>query len=69
LMRNSNPAIIPRNHRVEDALEAAVKQGDYRVMERLLDVLSRPFAHSPEQNDYCSLPAVSTRPYRTYCGT
>jgi uncharacterized protein YdiU (UPF0061 family) len=69
LMRNSNPALIPRNHRVEAALEAAVKQGDYSVMERLLDVLSSPYAHSPEQVDYSTLPAQSTRPYRTFCGT
>ena len=69
LMRNSNPAVIPRNHRVEEALEAAVKQGDYSVMERLLDVLSSPYAHSPEQADYSTLPAQSTRPYRTFCGT
>ncbi|WP_424765831.1 protein adenylyltransferase SelO [Paenibacillus sp. sgz302251] len=69
LMRKSNPALIPRNHLVEDALEAAVKQGDYSVMERLLDVLSSPYAHSPEQADYSTLPALSTRPYRTFCGT
>ncbi|OKL38047.1 protein adenylyltransferase SelO [Domibacillus mangrovi] len=69
LMLNSNPAVIPRNHRVEAALEAAVKQGDYSVMERLLDVLSSPYAHSPEQADYSMLPAQSTRPYRTFCGT
>jgi serine/tyrosine/threonine adenylyltransferase len=69
LMRNSNPALIPRNYRVEAALEAAVKQGDYSVMERLLDVLSTPYAHSPEQADYCTLPGPSTRPYRTFCGT
>ncbi|NDI35024.1 protein adenylyltransferase SelO [Chengkuizengella sediminis] len=69
LMRNSNPAIIPRNHRVEAALEAAVKQGDYSVMEQLLHVLSSPYAHSSEQADYCTLPEQSTRPYRTFCGT
>jgi uncharacterized protein YdiU (UPF0061 family) len=69
LMRSSNPALIPRNHRVEDALEAAVKQGDYSVMERLLKVLSNPYEHSPEQADYSTLPAQSTRPYRTFCGT
>ncbi|GIM30272.1 UPF0061 protein [Clostridium polyendosporum] len=69
LMRNSNPAIIPRNHRVEEALEAAVKEEDYSVMERLLDVLSRPYAHSPEQADYSTLPAPSTCRYRTFCGT
>jgi serine/tyrosine/threonine adenylyltransferase len=69
LMRNSNPALIPRNHRVEAALEAAVKQGDYSVMERLLDALSNPYAHSPEQADYSALPELSTCSYRTFCGT
>ncbi|MFC3344681.1 protein adenylyltransferase SelO [Paenibacillus abyssi] len=69
LMRSSNPALIPRNHRVEEALEAAVKQGDYSVMERLLDVLSSPYAHSPEQVDYSTSPSPSDRPYRTFCGT
>jgi uncharacterized protein YdiU (UPF0061 family) len=69
LMRNSNPALIPRNHRVEDAIEAAVNNGDYNVMERLLDVLSNPYAHSPEQAEYSTLPALSTIPYRTFCGT
>lgn len=69
LMRSSNPAVIPRNHRVEEALEAAVKHGDYRVMERLLQVLSNPFAHTVEQSEYSVLPAGTGRPYRTYCGT
>ncbi|MDR0267814.1 protein adenylyltransferase SelO family protein [Paenibacillus sp.] len=68
LMRSSNPAVIPRNHRVEEALEAASEQGDYSVMERLLAVLSNPYAYTAEQNEYCTLPS-STKPYRTYCGT
>lgn len=69
LMRNSNPAVIPRNHRVEAALESAEKQGDYSVMEELLDVLSSPYAHTPKQADYSTLPPESARPYRTFCGT
>ncbi|WP_066391197.1 protein adenylyltransferase SelO [Neobacillus mesonae] len=69
LMKNSNPAVIPRNHRVEEALEAAVNQEDYGVMERLLNVLSNPYAHTPEQADYCTLPAPTNPPYRTFCGT
>ncbi|MFB5197200.1 YdiU family protein [Neobacillus sp. KR4-4] len=69
LMRNSNPAVIPRNHRVEAALDAAVDQEDYSVMEKLLDVLSTPYEHSSEQDEYCKLPAQSNQPYRTYCGT
>lgn len=68
LMRKSNPAIIPRNHRVEEALDAAVN-GDYSVMEKLLEVLSNPFAHSAEQTEYCKPAAPSKIPYRTYCGT
>jgi len=69
LMRSSNPAIIPRNHRVEEALEAAVQQEDYSVMERLLGVLSNPYAYSLEQIDYATLPEECSGPYRTFCGT
>ncbi|UFJ40357.1 YdiU family protein [Brevibacillus humidisoli] len=69
LMKNSNPALIPRNHRVEEALEAAVEEGDYSVMEQLLDVLASPCAHSPEQAEYAILPPLSDQPYRTFCGT
>lgn len=69
LMRKSNPAVIPRNHRVEEALEAAVEHGDYSVMERFLNVLSNPYAHSKEQEEYAAPPEPSSCPYRTYCGT
>jgi len=69
LMKNSNPSIIPRNHRVEEALEAAVKQGDYSVLERLLDALSNPYDYSIKQADYSTPPEPSDRPYRTFCGT
>ncbi|WP_138416644.1 protein adenylyltransferase SelO [Aquibacillus sediminis] len=69
LMRNSNPAVIPRNHRVEEALEAAVENDDYSVLKQLLDVLSRPYAHSADQREYCSPPPATDVPYRTYCGT
>jgi len=69
LMKNSNPAVIPRNHRVEEALEAAEKQGDYSVMERLLDVISNPYEYSKEQADYATLPEKSDCSYRTFCGT
>ncbi|MZP29987.1 YdiU family protein [Heliobacterium undosum] len=69
LMKKSNPAVIPRNHRVEEALEAAVKEENYSVMERLLDSLSKPYAHAPEQAEYAAPPAPSCGPYRTFCGT
>ncbi|WP_308640043.1 protein adenylyltransferase SelO [Paenibacillus silvisoli] len=69
LMKSSNPAIIPRNHRVEAALEAAASQQDYSVTEKLVAVLSNPFAYTPEQEEYTDLPEPSSCRYRTYCGT
>jgi uncharacterized protein YdiU (UPF0061 family) len=69
LMRRSNPAVIPRNHRVEEALEAAVQRGDFNVMLRLLDVLAKPYEYTAEQAEYSTLPEPANRPYRTYCGT
>ncbi|MBU8906043.1 protein adenylyltransferase SelO [Desertibacillus haloalkaliphilus] len=69
LMRKHNPVVIPRNHRVEEALDAAVENGDYSVMKRLLAVLSSPFAYTEDQEEYCTPPEPSDRPYRTYCGT
>ncbi len=69
LMRTTNSAIIPRNHQVEAALEAAVKQGDFSRMNRFLDVLSNPYAHSQKQAEYATPPEPSTCQYRTFCGT
>jgi len=69
LMRNSNPAIIPRNHRVEEALEAAVEHDDYTVMTQLLEALSSPYEHSAKQAVYATLPDKECGPYRTFCGT
>ena len=68
-MHTHNPAVIPRNHRVEEALAAAVERSDYAVMEKLLEYLSKPFQDPPEQAGY-HLPAPpSAQPYRTFCGT
>ncbi|WP_195575181.1 protein adenylyltransferase SelO [Paenibacillus sp. 1001270B_150601_E10] len=69
LMMNSNPAIIPRNHRVEEALDAAVTREDYSIMKKLLNVLSRPYAYAPEQDEYTALPPQCDAPYQTFCGT
>jgi uncharacterized protein YdiU (UPF0061 family) len=69
LMRNSNPFVIPRNHRVEEALNAAVNNGDYSVMERLMDVLSKPYAYTDDQLEYTKLPNEKNKCYKTYCGT
>lgn len=68
LMKESNPYVIPRNHRVEEAIKAADK-GDLSVMIKLIDVLSRPYDYSNNQDDYTMLPKPSSCPYKTYCGT
>jgi len=68
LMKKNNPAIIPRNHRVEEAL-AAAEAGDNSVMEKLLHVLSHPYAYSSEQEEYTILPNISACRYQTFCGT
>lgn len=68
-MMKNNPAVIPRNHRVEEALTAAEKQGDYSVMGRLLHVLSDPYAYSEAQEAYKEPGKADSQPYRTYCGT
>lgn len=69
LMRSSNPALIPRNHQVEAALQKAVEEEDYSLFEELLRVLAQPYAHLPEQQEYNTLPEPSSCPYRTFCGT
>ncbi len=69
LMTHNNPAVIPRNHRVEEALKAAEEYGDYSVMQKLLSVLSNPYSYTPEQELYTTLPVPSSCPYRTFCGT
>lgn len=69
LMRNNNPALIPRNHRVEAALEAATNREDYSLTKQLLAVLAEPYAHSSAQNEYVAPPPPSACGYRTFCGT
>jgi uncharacterized protein YdiU (UPF0061 family) len=69
LMRSHNPAVIPRNHRVEEALEAVVERADFTVMEKLLGFLSQPYQDPPEQAGYHMPPPPSAQPYRTFCGT
>jgi uncharacterized protein YdiU (UPF0061 family) len=68
LMKRHNPAIIPRNHHVEEALNAAEK-GDLNVMNKLLDVLSNPYGYTTEQEEYSKLPVVTSCCYQTFCGT
>ncbi|WP_206170949.1 protein adenylyltransferase SelO [Phragmitibacter flavus] len=69
LIKASNPAFIPRNHRVEEALEAAVAREDLSVMERLLEVLEKPYEDSAEHAEYRSPGGTEAEGYQTFCGT
>ncbi len=67
-MRLVNPAVIPRNHRVEEALAAAEDHGDLSVLHRLLEVLATPNEVDVSSRKYQELPSDNGS-YRTFCGT
>lgn len=67
LMRHHNPAVIPRNHKVEEALSAAA-DGDLRPVTRLVEVLARPYDHDADVPEF-STPGDRDPGYRTFCGT
>ncbi len=67
-MRRHNPAVIPRNHLVEEALQAATTRRDFSLVERLLDVLATPYDHDRNLPEF-SMPGEDDRAYRTFCGT
>ena len=69
-MRNVNPRVIARNHRVEEALAAASADGDIGPFDRLLAALRRPFDDHPDDAPYAEpAPAEVTAAYQTFCGT
>jgi uncharacterized protein YdiU (UPF0061 family) len=67
-MRRVNPVVIPRNHRVEEALSAA-ESGDFGPLHRLLAVLRDPFVETTENERYRGGPPAGCAAYRTFCGT
>jgi len=67
-MRAVNPAFIPRNHRVEAVIQAAVNN-DYAPFEELLTVLSKPYEDQPEFAAYAEPPLPEQRVTQTFCGT
>jgi serine/tyrosine/threonine adenylyltransferase len=66
LMKKSNPIIIPRNHKVEEALKAA-NEDDLKVMNRLLSNLDNPYGEQKDIEDYQS--PSGDYSYQTFCGT
>jgi uncharacterized protein YdiU (UPF0061 family) len=68
LMRANNPAVVPRNHLVEEALIAATETGQLLPFHRLLEVLTHPF-DAPTDPTFSQPAAPTSHPYRTFCGT
>ena len=68
LMRSVNPLIIPRNHKVEEALEAAINN-DLTQLKKLIKILENPYHDQKNIIDYQSSPSLSGQKYQTFCGT
>ena len=67
LMRSANPIVIPRNHKVEEALEAAEKN-NFKPITRLVEILKDPYSQQKNIIDY-QIPSKSDKKYQTFCGT
>ena len=68
-MRLANPAVIPRNHRVEAMISAAVQRRDFAPFEEFARVLARPFEDPAGFSEYASPPREEERVLQTVCGT
>jgi protein adenylyltransferase len=68
-MHRVNPAFIPRNHRVEAVIQAAMNDDNYAPFEELLTVLSKPFEDQPGFAAYAEPPEADQRVTQTFCGT
>src|SRR5258707_698840 len=68
-MRRVNPAVIARNHRVEQALRAAVEREDFAPFSELLAVLSRPYEEQGAYLAYAAPAQAGERILQTFCGT
>ena len=67
IMKKNNPLVIPRNHKVEEALEAAEKN-DLKPITQLLEILKDPYTQKEDTLNY-QIPSRSDEKYQTFCGT
>ena len=69
IMLATNPAYIPRNHRVEAVIAAAQERGDFAPFEELLEVLAAPFDERTQFASYANPPRPDEVVLQTFCGT
>ena len=67
LMRSFNPLVIPRNHKVEEALDEANKD-NLEPVNKLLKILKEPYSEKNDNLDF-QIPDISRKDYKTFCGT
>ncbi len=68
-MRRANPAVIARNHRVEQAIDAAMEDEDFQPFRRLCRALAKPLDLDPQDHELQIPPLPEERVTQTFCGT
>ena len=68
LMKSVNPLVIPRNHKVEEALEAA-NNGNITPMKNLIKILEKPYTNHNNISQYQFYNSSKGEKYQTFCGT
>ena len=68
VMRRANPVLIPRNHRVEEAIQAGYA-GDFGPFHRLVEAWAEPYAEREEYADLEQAPREEEKVRQTFCGT
>jgi len=68
LMNSSNPMVIPRNHKIEEALTLAT-HGDLNVFNKLIEILKNPYLVNESDLEFLSPATYSDEKYQTFCGT
>lgn len=68
-MNAVNPLYIPRNHKVEEALQAAEEESNFGPFETLMEVLSDPYTYREGFEAFAVPAPLDSAPYKTYCGT
>ena len=67
LMKEANPLVIPRNHKVEDVLESA-ENNDIDPIKKFLEILKKPYTERTDISSY-QYPSNTEKKYQTFCGT
>lgn len=68
-MKKSNPYVIPRNYRVEEAIKMAVQEDDYTYIYNLLEALKKTYEYDENYYEYTKVEKDHSQNYKTYCGT